>query len=67
MVTFLVALLHLFLFDKAPLDDMGATFTRTIFVAFPASFAATAVDFMKQGRSSRQGAPSIQALIGPHS
>jgi len=47
MVTFLVALLLLFLFDKAPLDDMGATFTRTIFVAFPASFAATAVDFMK--------------------
>jgi len=47
LVTFLVALLLLFLFDKAPLDDLRVTFTRTILVAFPASFAATAVDFIK--------------------
>ena len=47
VVTFLVALFLLFLFDKAPLHDLKVTFTRTILVAFPASFAATAVDFMK--------------------
>jgi uncharacterized membrane protein len=47
LVTFLVSFLLLFLFDKAPLDDLGLTLTRTILVAFPASFAATAVDFMK--------------------
>ena len=47
LVTFLVALLLLILFDKAPLDDLSVTFTRTILVAFPASFAATAVDYIK--------------------
>lgn len=47
LVTFLVAFLLLFLFDKAPLDDLGLTLTCTVLVAFPASFAATAVDFMK--------------------
>ena len=46
VVTFLVALLLLFLFDKAPMDDLRVTFTRTILVAFPAAFAATAVDFI---------------------
>ena len=47
IVTFLVALLLLFLFDQAPLDDLRVTVTRTIIVAFPASFAATAMDFLK--------------------
>ena len=47
VVTFLVSFLLLFLFDKAPLDDLRVTLTRTILVAFPASFAATAVDFIK--------------------
>ena len=47
VVTFLVALLLLFLFGKAPLDNLRLTLTRTIIVAFPSSFAATAVDFMK--------------------
>jgi uncharacterized membrane protein len=47
MVTFLVALLILILFDKAPPDHLGVTLTRTIIVAFPSAFAATAVDFMK--------------------
>jgi uncharacterized membrane protein len=47
VVTFLVALLLLFLFDKAPMDDLRVTFTRTILVAFPASFAATVVDFLR--------------------
>jgi hypothetical protein len=42
-----VAFLLLFLFDKAPLDDLGTTLTRTIIVAFPSAFAATAVDFVK--------------------
>lgn len=46
-VTFLVSLLLLALFDKAPLDDLGLAFKRAVLVAFPASFAATAVDFMK--------------------
>jgi len=47
LVTFAVAFLLLWLFDKAPLDDLRVALTRTILVAFPASFAATAVDFMK--------------------
>ena len=47
LLTFLVAFLLLFLFDKAPLDDLGTTLTRTIIVAFPSAFAATAVDFIK--------------------
>jgi uncharacterized membrane protein len=46
-VTFIVSFTLLFLFDKAPLDDFGVAFTRTVLVAFPASFAATAVDFLK--------------------
>jgi len=46
-ITFCIALFLLFLFGKAPLDDLQLTFTRTIIVAFPASFAATAVDFIK--------------------
>jgi len=29
------------------LDDLWVTFTRTVLVAFPASFAATAMGFMK--------------------
>jgi hypothetical protein len=32
---------------KTPIDDLKLTLTRTIIVAFPASFAATAVDFIK--------------------
>jgi uncharacterized membrane protein len=47
LITFCVAFLLLFLFDKAPLHNLKVAFTRTIIVAFPASFAATAVDFLK--------------------
>ena len=47
VVTFLVTLLLLFLFDQAPLVDLRVTLTRTIIVAFPASFAANAMDFLK--------------------
>jgi uncharacterized membrane protein len=47
LVTFAVAFLLLWLFDKAPLDDLSVALTRTVLVAFPASFAAVAVDFMR--------------------
>lgn len=47
LLTFLVSLLLLILFDRAPLDDLRLTLTRTVIVAFPASFAATAVDFIR--------------------
>jgi uncharacterized membrane protein len=47
LVTFAVSFLLLWLFDKAPMDDLRVALTRTVIVAFPASFAATAVDFMK--------------------
>jgi uncharacterized membrane protein len=47
VVTFLVALLLLFLFDQAHLNDLRVTLTRTVLVAFPASFAATGMDFLK--------------------
>lgn len=47
VVAFAVAFILLTLFDKAPLEDLALTLKRTILVAFPASFAATAVDFMK--------------------
>jgi uncharacterized membrane protein len=47
LLTFSVSFLLLFLFDKAPLDNLKVTLTRTILVAFPASFAATAVDFIR--------------------
>jgi len=68
VVTFLVSLLLLFLFDKAPLDDLRVTLTRTILVAFPASFAATTVDFMKEGAREPLPAPyPTKAVIGRHS
>ena len=47
LVTFAVSFLLRWLFDKAPLNDMGVALTRMVLVAFPASFAATAVDFIK--------------------
>ena len=46
-ITFLVAFAFLFLFGKAPLDDLQLTLTRTIIVSLPASYAATAVDFVR--------------------
>ena len=46
IITFLVSLALLALFDKAPLDDLGVMLTRAVIVAFPASFAATAVDMI---------------------
>lgn len=47
LIPFAVSFALLWLFEKAPLDDLPVALTRTIIVAFPASFAATAVDFMK--------------------
>ena len=47
LVTFAVALFLLILIDQAPLDDLRVALSRTIIVAFPASFSATAVDFIK--------------------
>ena len=47
VVTFLVSLFLLFLFDHAPLDNLRITLTRTKLVSFPASFAATVMDFLK--------------------
>jgi uncharacterized membrane protein len=48
LVTFLVSLILLMLFDKAPLDDPGLAINRAIIVAFPVAFAATAVDFINK-------------------
>lgn len=45
-VTFAVAFLLMLLVDKAPLDDLSLALSRTVIVAFPASFSATAVDFV---------------------
>ena len=47
LVTFFVALFLLILIDQAPLDDLRVALSRTIIVAFPASFSATAIDFVK--------------------
>ena len=47
LVTFAVAFILLWLFEQAPLDHLREALTRTILVAFPASFAATTADFMK--------------------
>ena len=45
--TFCVALFLMILVDKAPLDDIQLTLSRVVIVAFPASFSATVVDFVK--------------------
>jgi hypothetical protein len=45
-ITFSVAFLLSFLFEKAPLNDLRVTRTRTIVVTLPAGFAATALDSM---------------------
>ena len=46
-MTFVVALFLLILIDQAPLDNIQLALSRTVIVAFPASFSATAVDFVK--------------------
>ncbi len=47
LVTSLIAFTFLYLFDKAPLDDLQVALTRTVLVSLPAAYAATAVDFVK--------------------
>ena len=45
--TFCVALFLMILVDKAPLDDLQLALSRSVIVAFPASFSATVIDFVK--------------------
>lgn len=47
LLSFSISLLLLALVDKAPLDDIALSVKRAIIVAFPACFAATAVDYVK--------------------
>jgi uncharacterized membrane protein len=47
VLTFMVSLFLLFLFDQAPMDALKVTLTRAVLVAFPASLAATVMDFLK--------------------
>ena len=47
VVTFCVALFLMILVDKAPLGDIQLALSRTVIVAFPASFSATVIDFIK--------------------
>jgi uncharacterized membrane protein len=47
LITLCVSFLLLALFDKAPLDDLSLALTRTVIVALPASYSATAVDYIK--------------------
>jgi len=46
-VTFLVAMSLLILIDKGPLDGALLAAKRAVLIAFPASFAAAAVDYLK--------------------
>jgi len=67
VATLLVALLLLFLFDKAPPDDLRVTFKRTMLVVFPASFAATAVDFIKKATIKKLTSKWTHAFFKQHS
>jgi uncharacterized membrane protein len=42
-----VAMVLLILIDMGPLDDLQLALKRAVLIAFPASFAATAVDYIK--------------------
>lgn len=46
-VTFVVAMVLLILIDKGPEHDGLVAVKRAVLIAFPASFAATAVDYVK--------------------
>jgi uncharacterized membrane protein len=46
-VTFLVAMNLLILIDKGPLDGALLAVKRAVLIAFPASFAAASVDYLK--------------------
>ena len=47
LTTLTVAMLLLILIDKGPFDDLALALRRAVLIAFPASFAATAVDYIK--------------------
>lgn len=47
LTTLAVAMVLLILIDKGPLDDLPLALRRAVLIAFPASFAATAVDYIK--------------------
>lgn len=47
LTTLAVAMLLLILIDKGPFDDLALGLKRAVLIAFPASFAATAVDYIK--------------------
>ena len=47
LVTLVVASILLILINKGPLDDFPLALKRAVLIAFPASFAATAVDYIK--------------------
>ena len=47
LVTLGIALAVLLLIDKAPIDDLSLAMRRAVLVAFPAAFAAAAVDYIK--------------------
>jgi uncharacterized membrane protein len=47
LTTLAVAMLLLILIDKGPFDDLALALRRAVLIAFPASFAATAVDYIK--------------------
>ena len=47
LTTLAVAMVLLILIDKGPFDDLALALRRAVLIAFPASFAATAVDYIK--------------------
>ena len=47
LTTLAVAMILLILIDKGPFDDLQLALRRAVLIAFPASFAATAVDYIK--------------------
>ena len=47
LLSLTVAMVLLILIDKGPLDDLQLALRRAVLIAFPASFAATAVDYIK--------------------
>jgi len=47
LTTLAVAMVLLILIETSPFDDLQLAFRRAVLIAFPASFAATAVDYIK--------------------
>ena len=46
LTTLAVAMVLLVLIDKGPFEDLAVAMRRAVLIAFPASFAATAVDYI---------------------